>query len=85
MLCCDRSIDKTSPSLVGEELKAMFGVPSADRRGLEKMDIDLGRNGAESEELGFLHDIFITVSNVLTASCNALRRKKLENLLRYLQ
>lgn len=62
----------------------MFGVPSADWRGLEKTDTDLVRNGAVSEELGFLHDIFITVSDVLTASCITLRRKKLENLLRYL-
>lgn len=63
-----------------EELKVMFGVPSADWRGLGKVDIDLGREGAEPKGLGALHDVFITVSDVVTALCNTLRRKKLGSL-----
>lgn len=58
----------------------MFGVPSTDWRGLGKVDIDLGREGAEPKRLRLLPHIFITVSDVLTALCNTLRRKKVASL-----
>lgn len=58
----------------------MFGVRSADWRGLGKVDIDLGREGAEPKGLGALRDVFITVPDVVTALCNTLRRKKLGSL-----
>lgn len=61
-----------------EELRVIFGIPSADWRGLGKLDIDLGREGTEPKGLGFLHDIFIAVSDVLAALCNTLKKKKLE-------
>lgn len=42
------------------------------------MDIDLEREGTEPKGLGFLHDIFIAVSDVLTDLCNPRKKKKLE-------
>lgn len=50
---------------MAKDLKVMYGVPSADWRGLGKVDIDLGREGTEPKDLGLLHHIFITVSNAL--------------------
>lgn len=60
VLYCGTGIGKTLLFMVGEELQAMFGVPSAvslpkqradtipDWRGLGEVDMDLGREGAET-------------------------------------